>query len=224
MDTPALLQTVLGYPMPGDLYIYGDVAQGFATVSERCNGIPELLSRPDALDVIYSAYQAFPIAQDPGASEQAGYDAFFVQPLLEALLYAAVSNSPTTYTTSSQISQIESTVLQKQAEKNTSGQYGGTNHIYEKLAVSNAIMPYATTTTVSTPKGTKVTVLIRGEELSSTEKASMNTYMAGQFPNAVRVAEPTTNYNCHSYAWYCTSTSNRYWMNSPSAYARHEVA
>lgn len=153
MDTPALLQTVLGYPMPGDLYIYGDVAQGFATVSERCNGIPELLSRPDALDVIYSAYQAFPIAQDPGASEQAGYDAFFVQPLLEALLYAAVSNSPTTYTTSSQISQIESTVVQKQAEKNTSGQYGGTNHIYEKLAASNAIMPYATTTTVSTPKG-----------------------------------------------------------------------
>lgn len=129
MDTPALLQTVLDHPLIGDLYLYDSLPAGFAAFSRHCNGVPELLSRPDALDVIYAAYQAFPIEPDPGASEQTGCNAFFVQPLLEALLYTASSEAD-----AQTAAAIERTVRQKQTEKDASGQYGISSSIYEKLA------------------------------------------------------------------------------------------
>ncbi|MDR0267294.1 SMI1/KNR4 family protein [Paenibacillus sp.] len=36
--------------------------------------------------------------------------------------------------------------------------------------------------------------------------------------DATFVSTSTSNYNCHSYAWYSDSTSNTYWMNDPSRY------
>lgn len=72
--------------------------------------------------------------------------------------------------------------------------------------------------TVYTPKGTPVYVFQRGEELTAEDKRNMNAEMQTLYPNATRLADPTTNYNCHSYAWYSHSTSNTYWMNDPSAY------
>lgn len=71
---------------------------------------------------------------------------------------------------------------------------------------------------VTTPKGSKVEVLVLGEQLSYTRKGQINEYFAKEFPYATLISEPTTNYNCHSYAWYSQSTSNKYWMNSPVKY------
>lgn len=78
--------------------------------------------------------------------------------------------------------------------------------------------PSGTITYVTTPKGSQVQVEIRGEELSPTRKVQINSYFDNNFPQATRIAEPTTNYNCHSYAWYRQSTSNIYWMNNPTKY------
>lgn len=71
---------------------------------------------------------------------------------------------------------------------------------------------------VYTPKGTAVTVIKRGEQLTATQKTQINNQMASLYPNATRLASATTHYNCHSYAWYSNSTNNKYWMNNPSAY------
>ena len=75
--------------------------------------------------------------------------------------------------------------------------------------------PRASTTNVVTPKGTPVEVLIRGDGLTAQQKSNMNDYMANLYPNARRVGDPTNNYNCHSYAWYSSVPSNKYWMNDP---------
>lgn len=72
---------------------------------------------------------------------------------------------------------------------------------------------------VYTPKGSPVYVFSRGELLSPQDKTDINNSIADEFPNAVRLSAPTTNYNCHSYAWYNQSVSgNKYWMNNPSPY------
>lgn len=36
--------------------------------------------------------------------------------------------------------------------------------------------------------------------------------------SAKELRSATTKYNCHSYAWYSTSSSNKYWINSPLQY------
>lgn len=70
--------------------------------------------------------------------------------------------------------------------------------------------------TVYTPYGSSVSVITRDWELSSTEIKRMNKYVADDYPNATRETDASRKYNCHSYAWYSTSTSNDRWMNSPS--------
>lgn len=74
------------------------------------------------------------------------------------------------------------------------------------------------TTTVYTPNGSAVTVIIAAQDFSSAEKQDINDYFISTYPLATYVSTSTKNYNCHSYAWYSSSTSNQYWMDDPSRY------
>ncbi|MFV2086240.1 hypothetical protein [Micromonospora sp. LOL_021] len=69
--------------------------------------------------------------------------------------------------------------------------------------------------TVYTPNGTPVTVITRTYELTSAEIASYNNYVDNSYPSATRESNASRMYNCHSYAWYSTSSANNRWMNSP---------
>lgn len=74
------------------------------------------------------------------------------------------------------------------------------------------------TSSVKTPKGSKVTTWKYKTELSATEKKECVEYVKKNFPSAKKLREPTLKYNCHSYAWYSTGTANAHWMNDPSKY------
>jgi len=63
-----------------------------------------------------------------------------------------------------------------------------------------------------------VTVYAYGEQLSPEEIKYKNELALSLYPNATLLSDSTSNYNCHSYAWYSDSTSNIYWMSNPSAY------
>ena len=71
---------------------------------------------------------------------------------------------------------------------------------------------------VYTPNGTAVTCLSYGETLTAADKTRIKNENLSECPGAIVLADPTTNYNCHSYAWYLQSTSNIVWMPSPTEY------
>ena len=52
MTTPALLETVLQYPLLVDIFAYDDIATGFTMVSKYCPGIMTLINRNDAIKVL----------------------------------------------------------------------------------------------------------------------------------------------------------------------------
>lgn len=83
--------------------------------------------------------------------------------------------------------------------------------------LSNRLL-MSTSGTVLTPNGTSVNVIIYGETLTADEKKEHDDYVKTYYSSAILVRSATTNYNCHSYAWYSTSTSNTRWMPNPSAY------
>ncbi|MGP1543393.1 MAG: hypothetical protein ACTTIO_00310 [Candidatus Fimenecus sp.] len=70
---------------------------------------------------------------------------------------------------------------------------------------------------VYTPKGTSVQVQSLSE-MSQAMINAQNSYFINRYPQAYFVSTSTRKYNCHSYAWYSSSTSNIYWMNNPNAY------
>lgn len=77
---------------------------------------------------------------------------------------------------------------------------------------------YVPTATLHTPNGTGVDALIRGELLSSDDINEINNYVSETYPNAVLLAPPTSEYNCHSYAWYSQYPGNVFWINDPTPY------
>lgn len=75
----------------------------------------------------------------------------------------------------------------------------------------------ALTTTVKTPKGTKVYVISDGYYGDKWAKAE-DAEFKKKYPKATIIRSSDNRYNCHSYAWYNQGTNNRYWMNDPRAY------
>lgn len=72
-----------------------------------------------------------------------------------------------------------------------------------------------TDSTVKTPKGTTVNTG-KYEELTTSDYNHLNNLVASNFPNvntsSKKLREPTNKYNCHSYAFFSTSTSNVHWI------------
>ncbi|MEN3325621.1 MAG: hypothetical protein V7638_428 [Acidobacteriota bacterium] len=78
------------------------------------------------------------------------------------------------------------------------------------------IQPLDYSSSVSTPNGTFVPATVKTYELSSSQIASYNAYVANAYPLAVRETNSSRRYNCHSYAWNNQSTSNTIWIDTPS--------
>jgi hypothetical protein len=63
---------------------------------------------------------------------------------------------------------------------------------------------------IRTANNNIVTVYQPTRELTSAEVAEANSLLA--MSGNTRIAEPTAEYNCHSYAWYWYSTDNPHWI------------
>ncbi|MEM9552853.1 MAG: SprB repeat-containing protein [Acidobacteriota bacterium] len=80
------------------------------------------------------------------------------------------------------------------------------------------IEPFATkdyNSTVTTPNGSSVPVIVMTWEFTAGTIAAANDEVEAMYPLAVRETNASRKYNCHSYAFYSSSTSNNRWMNTP---------
>lgn len=69
---------------------------------------------------------------------------------------------------------------------------------------------------VTLSNGTVAYKWISGE-FTSAEKKQIDDYFIDEY-DVKKKRAATVKYNCHSYAWYSTSSSNKYWINDPSIY------
>ncbi len=58
MSTAGLVETVLNYPLLGNIYAYNSLQQGFEAVTAQFNGLEELLKRKDAGVELLARYRA----------------------------------------------------------------------------------------------------------------------------------------------------------------------
>lgn len=75
---------------------------------------------------------------------------------------------------------------------------------------------------VYTPKHTRVTASYNltwaDTKLTEQEANAINQSMLKTYPGVSLLRSANPSYNCHSYAWHSTSSSNKYWINDPTAY------
>ena len=66
MPTDALVETILNYPLYGDIFAHNSVQEGFDAVAAGFNGLQELLTRSDAGTILLKVYEDV----DPAAVEE----------------------------------------------------------------------------------------------------------------------------------------------------------
>ena len=226
MTTNALLETVMNYPYILDYTAFNSVQGAYDTFSSDFNGFRELMQRKDLSNTLLHNYEKTKPATKNFRSV-ADPTEFFKTSTFEFLICSDVIENGEY--TGADAEKLKTLTKEKSEAKLFSGLYSATSNVYTGFAADmglssdSLITPMAGENayagSVKTPKGTTVQTLYdRFPELTSVEKTNTNTYYGSIYPNAVRLAQPTVKYNCHSYAWYSQSTSNKHWMNVPNAY------
>lgn len=217
MSTEELIESVLEYPFLMDIYAYDSLQVGFESVVEKFNGLSELLQRDDAAVKLLSRYKGIVVVD---TLEKESCDLIFDLANLEVILSQV--NIIEQLDDNGKI-ELEKVIEDKYLlKREQSDIYGFTSAIAYRMKLENESKfvdaQTAATYYVYTPRGTAVPVLRYGELLSPTEKVFWDNYVRDTFPGATVVRTATTNYNCHSYAWYSTSSGNLNWMSNPGAY------
>ena len=105
-------------------------------------------------------------------------------------------------------------VVDEIAEQRNPETYGGSFYQFYQAA-NEGMEPYYNWPNVYTPGGKKVEAKEwepGDQELTEAEKIAYQGKYLAQYPNAKFLAPATWKYNCHSFAWYSTSSANRYWI------------
>ena len=214
MDTETLLNVVLDYPFLGDIYAFDTSTIALNFLADQFNGLKVLLKREDFKDKLVNSYiiSSHKIMKYEN-NEKIGGEERNKQKYREALI-----SYPTVFNKLSNMEINTITVASKQVapmiDTNPLIIESPTAFGLSALASGGAVIR---TGTVYTPKG-KIVSVKELTEMTAADKTNANNQMAATYPNAIRLREPTYKYNCHSYAWYSTSSANLWWMNYPSNY------
>lgn len=83
-----------------------------------------------------------------------------------------------------------------------------------KIFILCLLLPAFSYTQVATPKCTSVSVFTPAA-LTPSDVAYYSSYVASTYPSATKLADATSSYNCHNYAWNQSDGGPAYWMNTP---------
>lgn len=233
MTTEALLATVMNYPFIETYTAFNSVEDACRTMSRDFNGFGELFSRPDITDELLNKYRDSRVltsqevrTRKTSSPRFKDVKAFFESATVEYLIACSeIINGDLSAKDSAVLSVL---VEQKNEERDAAGIYSNNRTLYP-ISESGVTINRAGGSSwnpiyneVVTPKGSLVPeVYTRGPELSSAEINDANLQYGWSFPEATRIADPTIRYNCHSYAFYQQSPSNKFWIgreNPPVVY------
>ena len=86
------------------------------------------------------------------------------------------------------------------------------------IANSQSMYSSAFSGYVQTPNGTNVGYYSYDEAITAADIQEFEDYLSKYYSTATLLRNPTTKYNCHSYAWYSTSASNTKWIPYADSY------
>lgn len=193
MTTETLLNSVLDYPFMIDLLAYDTCREGFLNVYANFPALQKLLERNDLGNALKSRTLKGTSSND----------------ILRNIYCTILISQPEI---ENKLSDFDANTLKEALE-------GDNITLYEN-AQREVVAPASAQSTLYTPNGTAVTVINNSgiTDWSSAQKSALNQGVLDSYPSVYVISDPSKKYNCHSYAWYSTSTSNYYWMDDPSAY------
>ncbi len=229
MSTEVLLNSVMNHPLIFSvLFCHENHQKGIEVFANNFNGMSELLERSDFEAELAYLYKEGAVAAQSVSNDEEFFLKSYVENILLSYAYDNMDMELKEAVTIVAMDRLEKSI-KNQIEYNTlcdtffleRSQMSETDNFFEVYTSKNddgLTNTRITTTTVLTPKGSKVSVFTYDSDFTKAEKDAINAEIRAKYPNASYVSTSTKMYNCHSYAWYSSSINNTYWMNSPSKY------
>lgn len=189
-----LMQAVLDYPFIIDLFVANDYETAVQSVRQNSDAFQELLSRENAKDILLdwiegrNTYDMRTLAVDDELQRD------------EVMILLMYTNELQQTLTEEDVQIIAnfSPLITVQWEED--------------------VLPQSARLSVTTPKGTAVAYTTPGCPHAGTNFHSQLDAQMVKTYNVTLISAGTCKYNCHSYAWYSSSTSNTVWIPDPGAY------
>ncbi|WP_462385282.1 hypothetical protein [Intestinibacillus massiliensis] len=221
ITTSALLESVQNYPYKLDILMFDSLQKGFDKMKLEFNGLAELMDRPDLAAVVISAYAAAPVyVEDPNL------DSTYINMANLAFLEILVQQ-PEVYAQLSdeEILGLQELIEQKHQEKLSQPDvYSLTLNIPERIIAERAQtfadmfsgpQNYSINWIQVPGSSSRVEAWTVHDKLKDTD-VELLVRAVRPYETAVILGSPTFTYNCHSYAWWDASTSNKYWIIDPT--------
>lgn len=222
MTTAELVETVLNYPLYGDMYAYDTFQQGIESISTQFNGLSELLKRNDAGIVLLAKYKEKKPLEVINLTTDLEKGNFSMNlGFLETILsHDKVISGLNKAQKQDLLEVAKQKKQQKLVQEDVFGltSLGTSKNLIDKVTAVIFKINSVVFATVKTPIGTPVEVFTDSRVKTSVEKQWDANHVSTFYPQATIVSESSYKYNCHSYAWYQSSPMNPYWMNYPDAY------
>lgn len=153
----------------------------------------ELISREDCIEALENYAGSILCGSKSDELDKTKFEKLLIQPFVKSLI-SDLADTATSYPN------LRSIYTTSEVAPSSVGDLVGT--------INN--IRYYSAGTISTANNRNVEVCTPHRDWSSQEITSINN--SYDYEGNTRLDDPTTVYNCHSYAWYRYSTSNPYWI------------
>jgi len=212
MSSGELVDAVLNFPFLLNILIYEDITTGFSCLMSQCDALRELLSRGDGANALADKYIEH---TSKIGTRNSTLTADSSVDILYPMFLEAILGQPDVYNAMNYSHQhsLETAV--------SNYNLGTTSYLDISISENAESITRANDDFyVETPNGSPVAAFdfSNVSDFTSSEKQAMNDLVANTYSYISRIRNPSKCYNCHSYAWHSTSTTNKVWINNPSAY------
>lgn len=212
LPTEQLVTMVGNYPYLINIFLSTTYEQGFNHLSDTFNGIAELRTRADAENYIKQYIEKYRSSKN----EKIKKAVTFYEIMLAQKDFLKIEEINTVQSFGAAIQDYSPSFYDRAVNERITleSMFSRTLNSLTSLDSLSSI----SYSTVYTPKGSPVSVMTITPDLTLEQKTWLNNQVKADYPKALYQSTSTENYNCHSYAWYYSSTSNTKWMNVPSKY------
>lgn len=211
MTTDALVDAVVNFPFLLNLMVYDSVSDGFDCLLSQCDALKELLTREDGADKLAEKYISLTTSIGTKSAVESK-DTISREELYPDLL-EVILGQPEVYN--------EMAGRYQYATEVAAAEYNENEPSFLDVAIrENESQITRAVPEVKTPKGSTVEWIDYSNltQWTSKEKTEYNNWVEDTYTIISIVRDPNKYYNCHSYAWYSTSSTNKVWIPDPAIY------
>jgi len=231
MTTESLVESLLYYPLNYLILVHDNPIHAIKEVIDNSALHRELIQREDAAEILINAFANTCPTRQLKRNKNASDDGEIPYQDELFLAYFISSGCIQSFFLNNNLTKLK-TALSKKIEDITHNPNQFSTAVLQSLLFMDSTFGFrlpiiqsnrtinrdSGPITIYTPFGKPLEGIYSTNDYDESLIESINDYFTSLYPHAILRGNSSARYNCHSYAWYQSDTTNCVWLNSNSSY------